>query len=68
MWHIHPLNDEREHVLEGSDCWCEPRIFWNDEETGEILPDGIAVHKSFDCREVVEQAVALMQKWESTAQ
>lgn len=63
MWHIHPLDDEREHVLEGSRCWCEPMIFWNDQDTGEILPDGLVVHNAADCREVVEQAEALMQKW-----
>ena len=66
MWHVYPTKDEREHVIEGTSCWCEPRILWNDPETGEILVEGIAVHHAADCREVVEEAERLMQMWSET--
>jgi hypothetical protein len=51
--HIFPINDLREHVLVGPDCPCEP----------EIKVDGaslIVVHNAYDHREIVEQAIAIM--------
>lgn len=55
-WHVYPVNDEREHEMESSVCWCNPEIKWKDEN-GDIFSDGpLIVHNSADCREVVEEA------------
>jgi hypothetical protein len=64
--HIYPLNDEREHVLEGHGCWCEPRLLWNDPETEEPLTEGLVIHNAADCREIIEQAEALNRMWSDT--
>lgn len=49
MIHVYPLNDEREHVTEGTTCWCDPQL---DLEQPEI----IVIHNSLDGRELIEQA------------
>ena len=41
-WHVVPLNDLREHDLNGS-CWCKP-----------TLDDGVWLHHSMDGREAFE--------------
>lgn len=41
-WHVVPLNDLREHDLNGS-CWCKPA----DDE-------GVWIHHSMDGREAFE--------------
>lgn len=41
---IYPLNDLREHVLDGISCWCCPK-----------LDDGIIIHNSMDQREAYEE-------------
>lgn len=43
--HCYPLNDYREHVTEGKECWCNPEI---DEEYQVII------HSSMDKRELYE--------------
>lgn len=43
--HVYPLNDLREHELEGVDCWCNPRI----------EDDWVVVHNAMDQRERCEQ-------------
>ncbi len=51
--HIFPTNDLREHVLVGLGCPCEP----------EVVLDGahlIVRHNAFDHREIVEQAINIM--------
>lgn len=54
MIHVLPLNDERKHDLT-ADCWCRPRIEWQDQTTGEIYAEGpIITHNAADCREVAE--------------
>lgn len=55
MFHVVPQNDEQEHVCIGTGCPCEPRVQL-DEASGEM----ICVHHAFDCREVLEQAAAIM--------
>lgn len=55
MWHVLPVNDEREHE-ETTTCPCHPAVLWNDPETGEAYAEALVVHNAFDCREVVEEA------------
>lgn len=56
MMHIYPVNDLREHELEGTMCWCNPEVLWNDPETGEAYSEGLVIHNLADRREVVEEA------------
>ena len=48
--HVHPENDEREHILDRSmECWCNPDIL-------DMGPAGKRVsHHSLDGREFVEK-------------
>lgn len=43
VWHVFPNHDLREHVTDGSPCWCDPK----DE-------DGIVTHNALDEREKFE--------------
>ncbi len=52
MIHVYPLGDLETHVLEGTQCKCNPRI----ETENEI----IVVHNSFDGREAVERANSIL--------
>jgi len=61
MIHIVPLNDEKPHDEDGTQCPCEPHVFFNDPETGEVLPEPFVLHKAWDGRELVEEAEALMK-------
>lgn len=47
--HVYPLNDEREHDIETSMCWCNPTM---EIVNGEML----FIHNSADGRELIEQA------------
>jgi len=51
--HVFPLNDLREHVTEGVDCPCNPTV----EVIGASL---LIIHNAFDNREVIEQAIDIM--------
>lgn len=51
--HVYPLNDLCEHITDGLGCPCEPRV----EIEGAAL---IYVHNAFDHREIVEQAIEIM--------
>lgn len=54
MVNLIPLNDEKEHT-ESTDCACDPRVEWQDPDTGEIYVNGpMIIHNAFDCREVFE--------------
>ncbi len=39
--HVYPVNDLREHITQGLECWCKPRV---DE-------DDVIVHNAMDGRE-----------------
>lgn len=43
--HVYPINDLREHVVDGPDCWCKPQ--WDEEHD-------ILIHNSLDQREKYE--------------
>lgn len=43
--HVYPLGDLKEHVTDGSECWCRPII---DDA------DMIVLHNSLDRRELYE--------------
>jgi len=44
--HVYPTNDLREHVTDGSECWCNPT---HDDE--HLL----VIHNSMDERETYEE-------------
>lgn len=46
LTHIYPVNDLREHITTGTECWCNPEI---DEEYN------LVIHNSADERESYEQ-------------
>jgi len=48
-YHIVPVNDIREHLLDGLICWCGPKDKW--EPDGSVL----VIHNSADARELVEE-------------
>lgn len=62
MWHLYPVNDEQEHDLDSTMCPCNPRVEWEDPETGEPYAEALVIHNAFDCREVVEQAEEIAEK------
>lgn len=47
MIHVFPIDDIEEHILEGTQCWCCPRIW---ESYGQI----IVTHNAFDGRTLNE--------------
>jgi len=49
--HVHPLDDLREHVLDGHDCGCIP---FDGPPTSNGYP--VIVHNSWDGREILERA------------
>jgi hypothetical protein len=51
--HVYPLNDLQEHITDGPGCPCGPRV----ELEGSSL---IYVHNAFDHREIVEQAIDIL--------
>lgn len=51
--HVYPINDLREHVVIGVDCPCEPCV----EVIGANL---LVIHNAFDNREIIEQAIDIM--------
>jgi len=42
-YHVYPVNDFREHVTDGSPCWCKP-----------TEDEGVIIHNSMDGREKIE--------------
>lgn len=50
--HVYPLNDYRDHCVDGGNCWCRPRVLDDGEDT-------IVVHNSMDRREEHEQGRAM---------
>jgi hypothetical protein len=51
--HVYPVKDLREHVTVGVDCPCEPIV----KVVGAVL---VIVHNAFDHREIVEQAIDIL--------
>lgn len=45
--HVYPVNDLREHVTDGTPCWCTPETL---EEPGGF----VIVHCALDGREAYE--------------
>jgi hypothetical protein len=62
MYHIYPTNDEKPHDTESTTCHCGPRIEWADPQTGEPYAEALVIHNAFDCREIVEQAEAILSQ------
>lgn len=50
MIHVYPLNDLREHELDGTSCECGVRVEWEHAEA-------LVIHASFDGREHLEMQV-----------
>jgi hypothetical protein len=51
--HVYPTMDLKEHIVDGPGCPCNPHI----EVEGGAL---IYVHNAWDCREIIEQAIDIM--------
>jgi hypothetical protein len=66
MYHVYPINDEKPHDLKGTMCPCEPRVEWNDPETGEAYTEALVIHNAFDCREIVEEAERILENMKGT--
>ena len=47
--HVYPVNNLKEHILESTDCPCNPTV----KVEGASL---IIVHNAWDKREIIEQA------------
>jgi hypothetical protein len=45
IWHVYPINDLREHITDGVECWCRPEY---DED------ENLVIHNSADGREQFE--------------
>ena len=53
--HIYPLNDLQEHITEGIECQCNPII--------EVIgADLLIIHNAFYNREIIEEAVFVMNR------
>ena len=60
---VYPLNDLQEHITEGAEgveCPCSPSV----EVIGASL---LIIHNAFDHREVVEQAIDIMNEMRADA-
>jgi len=57
-----PLNDLREHEIQGTMCWCNPRVEWRDVKTGAFMPEAVVIHHAADCREAVEEAEQILRE------
>lgn len=44
IWHVAPINDIREHITSGEECWCSPSY-----------NDSVVTHNSLDGREYAER-------------
>lgn len=44
MTHVVPVNDLKEHVTDGAECWCNP-----------VIDDLVVIHNSMDERESYEE-------------
>jgi hypothetical protein len=60
--HVYPVNDEREHELDGTMCPCNPKVEFADPVTREPYCEALVIHNAFDCREVVERAEEILNK------
>ena len=48
--HVVPINDLKEHIQIGLECWCHPKMII--EDLGDLR---IIVHASADGRELIEE-------------
>jgi hypothetical protein len=64
MIHVFPVDDEREHDISGTGCWCGPNVFFNDLD-GSAFSELMVVHHSADGREFVEEAERIKAETES---
>ncbi len=46
-WHVYPINDLREHVTDGPNCWCNP--------TPDTEEPNVMIHHAMDQREQYEE-------------
>lgn len=53
MIHVTPTNDLKEHIEEGTQCWCNPELDYSGAEI-------IVIHNSADGREYLEQAEKIL--------
>ena len=48
-WHIYPVNDAKQHIVDNNKCWCNPSV--KSEDSGVF----VIVHHALDGREAKEQ-------------
>ena len=48
VYHIYPLDDIKDHILEGTECPCSPTVLVE----GDTL---LVVHNAYDMREIEEE-------------
>lgn len=51
--HVTPVNDLREHVNHGTDCWCKPEIDTTDD--GELLDRAAVAYALRQAADMVER-------------
>lgn len=52
--HVYPIDDLREHVVDGGECWCHPYV-----DVGDLDEEDIAIHNALDGREMRELGAPL---------
>lgn len=55
--HVYPQDEQNQHDLVGTTCRCDPRV--------EISDSILVVHNSFDGREMIEEANAILKSYEN---
>lgn len=61
MVHVYPVDDLYQHYLDGGDCPCDPVIEWKDVVSGAIYDEPLCIHRSWDGREIIEQAQKIIE-------
>jgi len=56
VYHIYPVEDLKDHTIDGTTCECAPVI--KQEESGDLL----VIHNSYDGREGLELANEILNK------
>lgn len=58
MIHAYPVDEEARHELTGTACPCGHRVDWSEA-------DAIVVHRSWNGRELIEEAEEIIRKEEA---
>lgn len=53
--HVTPVNDLREHVNHGTDCWCKPEIDTTDDGELLVIHNALGQREKYETRELKPQ-------------